>query len=171
MTYSCPRCGAPLERREYEGVFIFECSKGHGQWVPGDGLKEIVRRHEEEIPREYFEAVEHEARKVIDTRKLEPDIRCPNCGALCQKINYSYSSGIVIDHCPRGCGVWLDRGELEKVQAFCEYWDRHAREVLREKGVLEKLRAASEQSRWGDAVWRKGLLGRLLFFIYERFLG
>ncbi len=35
-------------------------------------------------------------------------------------INYDYSSGIILDRCPQGHGLWLDGGELEKVQIVRE---------------------------------------------------
>jgi Zn-finger nucleic acid-binding protein len=37
---------------------------------------------------------------------------CPNCSSLMIIAN---RLDVVIDHCPRCKGVWLDRGELEKI--------------------------------------------------------
>lgn len=39
-------------------------------------------------------------------------LRCPNCTT---EMMLSNKFGVEIDHCPRCRGVWLDRGELEKV--------------------------------------------------------
>ncbi len=38
---------------------------------------------------------------------------CPNCDD--QKLDERHSHGIEIDVCPKCGGVWLDRGELEKL--------------------------------------------------------
>ncbi|MBL8538375.1 MAG: zf-TFIIB domain-containing protein [Hyphomonadaceae bacterium] len=37
---------------------------------------------------------------------------CPNCNANMQALN---RSGVEFDMCPTCRGVWLDRGELEKI--------------------------------------------------------
>lgn len=37
---------------------------------------------------------------------------CPNCSS---GMNIANKFGVEIDHCPRCKGVWLDRGELEKI--------------------------------------------------------
>ena len=39
-------------------------------------------------------------------------MQCPNDGAL---LTMSDRSGIEIDYCPTCRGVWLDRGELDKI--------------------------------------------------------
>lgn len=43
-----------------------------------------------------------------------PLLLCPNCNASMQNVN---RSGVEIDMCPSCRGVWLDRGELEKLLA------------------------------------------------------
>lgn len=37
---------------------------------------------------------------------------CPRCGTL---LSMSERAGIEIDYCPKCRGVWLDRGELDKI--------------------------------------------------------
>jgi uncharacterized protein len=37
---------------------------------------------------------------------------CPNCSS---EMNIANKLGVEIDYCPKCRGVWLDRGELEKV--------------------------------------------------------
>ncbi len=41
-----------------------------------------------------------------------PLLMCPNCSANMQALN---RTGVEFDMCPSCRGVWLDRGELEKV--------------------------------------------------------
>ncbi len=167
MNLICPKCNGALKRVEYEGLSNFSCPAGHGEWVNRDDLGEIVRRRQVEIPREYFEEFEKNSEpKPIETELLESDTKCPACGALCKKVNYAYSSGILIDHCPRGCGVWLDKGELEKIQAFCQFWDKRANEVLSEKGI--DLLKFAEKSEKTDS---HGFMGNLITRIYDKFFG
>lgn len=44
-----------------------------------------------------------------------PLLTCPNDGAGMQEIN---RNGVLIDVCPTCRGVWLDRGELEKLLSY-----------------------------------------------------
>ena len=39
-------------------------------------------------------------------------MKCPNCETT---LVMSERSGVEIDHCPQCRGVWLDRGELDKI--------------------------------------------------------
>lgn len=41
-----------------------------------------------------------------------PLLLCPNCNVSMQNVN---RSGVDLDMCPTCRGIWLDRGELEKV--------------------------------------------------------
>ena len=40
------------------------------------------------------------------------DITCPSCGAT---MGVRDRHGVEIDQCPRCRGVWLDRGELDRI--------------------------------------------------------
>ena len=40
-------------------------------------------------------------------------MRCPNC--VDQTLTMSERQGVEIDYCPKCRGVWLDRGELDKL--------------------------------------------------------
>ena len=40
-------------------------------------------------------------------------MKCPNCNTI--DLVMSERSGIEIDYCPQCRGVWLDRGELDKI--------------------------------------------------------
>lgn len=44
-----------------------------------------------------------------------PLLMCPNCDGAMQAVQ---RAGVEFDMCPRCRGVWLDRGELEKLMAF-----------------------------------------------------
>ena len=44
--------------------------------------------------------------QIIETMK------CPNCN---ESLVMSERSGVEIDYCPNCRGVWLDRGELDKI--------------------------------------------------------
>lgn len=62
-------------------------------------------------------------------------MNCPKCQA---ELAISERAGIEIDHCPRCRGVWLDRGELDKI---VERASRHD--------------ADDDDDRWGQDVPRE----------------
>ena len=83
-------------------------------------------------------------------------IRCPNCS---DEMILTDRYGVEIDHCPRCKGVWLDRGELEKVANMQNKYDDdhynkyhfgkdrdydddddyHSRRRYKKKGFLEDM--------------------------------
>ena len=64
-------------------------------------------------------------------------MQCPNCAT--QAMDRSSRQGIEIDHCPNCGGVWLDRGELEKIVSLAVSQDeQHYR------------RREEENDRYGD---------------------
>ena len=55
-------------------------------------------------------------------------LSCPNCST---SMTLSNRLGVEIDQCPRCKGVWLDRGELEKVANMQNrYEDEHYQKYL-----------------------------------------
>ncbi len=168
MEFLCPKCSAVMERVEYEGLSLLRCPNGDGHWISGSKLAEIVKKEEEKIPKKYFDEVSKSGRQITDQRGVVLDVKCPQCGAMCKKINYSYSSGIIIDHCPNGCGIWLDAGELEKVQAFYEFWNRNAEQYFVKSGAAEKTEEIEMDFENSEKKATSGI-GGFLGSLYSRF--
>jgi Zn-finger nucleic acid-binding protein len=70
-----------------------------------------------------------------------PLLLCPNCNVSMQAVN---RSGVELDMCPQCRGVWLDRGELEKVLGGVR---EERTEFQRE---VENFRRAPDQWRGRD---------------------
>ena len=70
-----------------------------------------------------------------------------------QTINYDYSSGIILDRCPQGHGLWLDAGELEQVQIVREHSEEEFEKsrddwlALAKLAVVEKDEIADENRK------------------------
>lgn len=47
----------------------------------------------------------------------EKTFKCPICTKKMEKVNFK-DSGIILDRCIKGCGIWFDQGELEKILKF-----------------------------------------------------
>lgn len=59
-------------------------------------------------------------------------MKCPRCTETVLVV--SDRQGVEIDHCPQCRGVWLDRGELDK--------------LIERSATLEPLTAGEETGRW-----------------------
>jgi Zn-finger nucleic acid-binding protein len=119
---NCPVCHAGLEAYNHEGTELDRCSVGHGIWFDRGELAVVVRTEQE--PRsaeERAEAAEQatNAPGAAVVAEVDFDRRpCPVCTTAMTLTEYA-GSGIAIDECPRH-GVWLDAGELERIEAYGE---------------------------------------------------
>ncbi len=53
------------------------------------------------------------AGKIFErSKKTSTIMKCPNCGEV---LVMSERQGVEIDYCPKCRGVWLDKGELDKI--------------------------------------------------------
>lgn len=82
-------------------------------------------------------------------------MKCPNCNV---SLLMTDRSGIEIDYCPDCRGVWLDRGELDKII------ERSLPNInnAQQKNYSEKARYSSEKDY--NFKKKKGLLGDLFDF-------
>ncbi len=121
----CPRCRERLFATSYEGVLLDACSRCGGCWCDEPGLGRILKRRQVTFaPTDHPEIQPDRTRaRVSKPQELIPQLPCPSCDTLMKRSNYQYSSGIILDTCPHKHGIWLDKGELEKVQIFKERWE------------------------------------------------
>jgi Zn-finger nucleic acid-binding protein len=81
-------------------------------------------------------------------------MNCPSCSTV---LNITERRGIEIDFCPKCRGVWLDRGELDKLLQGSDggrgYSDDHQRE-----------RGYSERKEYSKKHYKKSLLSELFDF-------
>jgi uncharacterized protein len=103
---SCPRCAAALEKAEHLGQPVAACGRCGGRWLTPEALGAVVDAHQ-------AGPAEEEARLQVPLSEVRESLRCPDCGAPLETFNYAGDSGVILDHCPRCAGVWLDAGELE----------------------------------------------------------
>lgn len=102
----CPRCNIPLRELEIKGITVDTCDQCSGLWLDDKELNKV--KNSDEIQLDPI------------SKKIENDepVTCLRCGNQTEKINYSYSSGIIIDKCPVCYGVWLDGGEFASIIEF-----------------------------------------------------
>lgn len=110
------------------------CPVGHGTWLDRGELRQVVVS--ESVPRPESEedaelqAARQDAGHAILAEAGRPSRTCPMCGADMRLTEYA-GSGIPIDEC-LDHGVWLDDGELERIEAYAEGVRRLARPSVAE---------------------------------------
>jgi Zn-finger nucleic acid-binding protein len=123
---NCARCGskAKLKPEFYEGVEIDRCPSCKGVWLDDKELTKIVSLQQEKFSTALIDSTLKAAFKGVTEEEKKTKEHCPKCSEIMHPVNYSYSSGIVIDRCPQAHGVWLDFKELEKIQSHGEHWEK-----------------------------------------------
>ena len=80
-------------------------------------------------------------------------MKCPKCGTLLNEVT---KAGVAIDVCDRCLGIWLERGELEKITARLRQLEHDmnddARPPFREPAWRDDDddRRAPRRRRWSD---------------------
>jgi Zn-finger nucleic acid-binding protein len=161
----CPRCSATqsLKPETYEGVEVDRCPKCQGVWLDEGELQSIVRAEEQKFAPSLVSQAITAAFTGVPASEHHTTEKCPKCSKTMNPMNYSYSSGIVLDRCPDAHGVWLDHQEIEKVQAHAEHWKKEA-ERKRPDWVAMMTRAEDQhQAEKGMMLKSSEAVGSRLF--------
>lgn len=110
----CPVCKVKLTRKKYEDVAIHQCESCHGNLLKFNRLKQIETRrdkNEQELMDELVNAAEDNSQKI----------RCSNCMSNMEKRRKQIGPwDFTIDRCNKCQLIWLDAGELAKMQVVFE---------------------------------------------------
>jgi Zn-finger nucleic acid-binding protein/ribosomal protein L40E len=114
---ACPCCQEPMSPRGLGGVWIRECARCSGLWVPGEKLDTLIHRA--------VETARERAASGMNTapprpRRVAAEFtyrHCPVCGAQMYRKNFGHHSGVIVDWCGAH-GTWLDKDELEEIARF-----------------------------------------------------
>jgi len=105
----CPSCPGQLERTRYEGLPVFRCLACLGYLVETRRVTDIKRRR-----------FKPDARLQADALAAHDDntesIRCPRCRREMAKERSKRPLSFHIDTCHDCSLVWLDLGELARIQ-------------------------------------------------------
>ena len=137
----CPIDGATLETITYEGIRIERCPECGGIWLDADELGHIVEAREKRFTQGERDALA-QAKPVfgVPVDELDRELVSPKSGTKLKPVNYGGDSGIIINVCPNGEGIWLDACELESIQALVEGWEQKLPEDLaKHRELLDKV--------------------------------
>lgn len=120
----CPNCSGSLEPITYEGIQIETCPECKGEWLDDRELGHINRAREIRFDPEERRAVAAATKiKGVNLDDVDRDLACPKCAGQTDAVNYGGNTGIIIDSCTSCGGLWVDAGELEKIQMLIEGWE------------------------------------------------
>ena len=128
----CPRCKLPLKAVDYEGVETDMCGNCWGFWLDTGELSQVLERRELEFSSEEKELI-LDIRTASSTGDTTP-APCPRCNQVMDRVHFDESVHLVIDRCPDH-GVWLDTGEIKKVQALAEKSAAVHRMLIKKLGI------------------------------------
>jgi Zn-finger nucleic acid-binding protein len=107
----CPACGARLDLYSLLSIEFEGCPKCHGLWLDPDELRKLKNKvgiGELHWLNSEVDNIEHVA--AVQTKRV-----CPRKdGGQLLSVVFGKSS-IVLDWCPKCRGMWLDRGEYDKI--------------------------------------------------------
>ena len=120
----CPMCHQALRGLEYQGVHIETCPACGGDWLDAGELSNIVEARQTRFTEQECVAVAQAATiKGVKLTTLDRHLICPKCGGTTHPMNYGDDSGLIIDQCAQCSGVWVPRGELDKIDELVHGWD------------------------------------------------
>ncbi|MFT5134907.1 MAG: Zn-finger nucleic acid-binding protein/uncharacterized protein YxjI [Gammaproteobacteria bacterium] len=107
MSLKCPDCKNSLKSVHYEGVRVHLCMSCKGFFLKPKELKQIQETQELEVSMDM----------TPPSRSGDKILRmCPSCDTGMAKRKYGKVSSTIIDLCEKCKGIWLDKGELERIQ-------------------------------------------------------
>jgi len=125
----CPKCSRPLSRTTYENVPLMQCEDCLGYLVARNRLK-LIKSSREQSP----EALKNEVHteQAPDTQER---IRCPSCRVETmqkERVRVTADDFFHLDVCRKCHNVWLDGGELARLQIHYEQSAKAVEEFARQ---------------------------------------
>ncbi len=129
----CPRDYAELQPKIYESnITVDVCPECGGMWLEKGKLEAIEESLDNDYTPELMQMPNliegaFEQAEQMTARSLP----CPACHTPMENREYAYCSQVMIDSCPHCGGVWLEEGEIMKLELFFERSRLEAGEIRR----------------------------------------
>src|SRR5262245_43357377 len=111
MSRQCPDCHQPLQQEIDYNVMLDVCPRCAGFWFDNTELRQVMRAD----PLALITLEEKHLPQVQLLPDANADRRCPDCQRLLDRYQYAYDSPITLDACANCEGIWVEDGELEKI--------------------------------------------------------
>lgn len=114
----CPRCQDDLHEHAIGGITIDICASCGGHWYDAGELETVRSQGPDQRPPGLPSVI---PRWVDAPGKAS---QCPRCQLPLASQRYAYSSDLVLDRCTTCDGVWIDSGELERMDRLIAEWSQ-----------------------------------------------
>lgn len=105
-TLNCPKCQNELRGMTLpEGVHVDFCRGCKGVWFDAN-----------EVSQKFLLKKDTPLLGVLVTDFELTAYPCPHCGVFLQEIQFSPDDDLLIDRCPECEGIFLDKGEVKKME-------------------------------------------------------
>lgn len=94
----CPACRVPMYVAEFRQIELDLCAGCEGVWFD-QGELALLLGDEPALASEPIAAADEATRS------------CPLCDTPMDKVNIGPGRRVLVDRCPRGCGLWFDGAE------------------------------------------------------------
>ena len=167
----CPRCNSVLQSVEYDGQTVEVCPDCKGEWLAAGELQTITEHHDEVFTPEEIASLDAVNKEIFTAEKDDHDeLNCPACeNVQMEHFNYADTSGIILHKCTACNGIWMDKGELEKIEELVDGWKADLnQDAVKYGSVLAKIDVEEQKELDRDvSISRFGFVNRVL----RRFCG
>ena len=111
----CADCGKDLVAAQEGGVRLDKCLNCGSIWLLDRNFKRLKDTQDK-----FVRWIDPELWSDIGKHEIGRGSRmCPGCGRALREVRYA-DSDVVIDICPDCRGVWLHKGEIDKIVSYLE---------------------------------------------------
>jgi len=155
----CPKCPGVLQPTTIEKVEVDVCPTCEGIWFDPGKLKTILRRDEFDFHNMDLDDEEFSG-KPEEFAGFDLDLKlgnCPHCadGTKLAPSLYDHKHQVQVDICPKGHGLWLDGGEIQKLRHrglvnvfdLLDYYTELTNFAFSKKGFLTLMRTDRDKLR------------------------
>lgn len=114
MQRRCPDCHTELKTEPWFGVNLDICPLCAGTWFDSGELGPFLQHD----PPAMLQVEDQHLPEVF--RRESPSTRtCPSCAEPLHGFRYLCSSPVELDSCEKCGGIWVEDGELRKINEWC----------------------------------------------------
>ena len=123
----CPACKRVLKKIKVGSASLDICQDGSGGiWFGGDEPDKVAKSVA--VGKKVVAEITRTVEVTADEHRV---IKCVSChGVKLEQKLFSLGSGVIMDHCPKCEGIWLDHGELETIREETNPAPRPVRHVV-----------------------------------------
>ena len=117
----CCHCGKPMQQAKHQGVVLDQCTGEGGcggVWLDAGEMQIVQNRSLTQS--KSSNRVLAEIRTNASHRKDGSTLSCPKCESTMIVYQFAGESGVTVDRCSKGHGLWLESSELEAIEKFVE---------------------------------------------------